>query len=397
MDWLDVGMTNIDKALDELKSSDGLETCMKFYQYICCIDIVWGGICQLHRVFINRDTKPFENDSSAFQMKYFREDDNCYFKEIRSCFGAHPVELKTKKKNKKQEVIRKFASWSCHYGTSNEMSVLLYNNIPDSRFEKVTVTVDELKNFYETRCQYIQQIIDAIDNIAFDYKKEMQNSVIPKSNDLIEQIIILKNASQQRFGGGILVEELEQIERFLTTNFSCKKNKDAIEAFIAEYNESVEEIDELKYTDMIGILMSSISTIIDVISYVLIAFVGISLVVSSIMIGIITNISVLERTKEIGILRAVGASKKDVSRVFNAETLIVGFGAGLIGIIVTVILNIPISLIIKHLADISGLSTLPVAGGIILVIISMVLTLVSGLIPSRIAAKKDPVESLRSE
>lgn len=111
------------------------------------------------------------------------------------------------------------------------MSVLLYSNIPNCGFEKVTVTVDELKIFYETRCQYIQQIMDAIDNIAFDYKKEMQNSVIPKSNDLIEQITILKNASQQRFGGGILIEELEQMERFLTTNFCCEKNTDAIEAF----------------------------------------------------------------------------------------------------------------------------------------------------------------------
>ena len=231
MDWIDVGMTNIGKALDELKSSDGLETCMKFYQYICCIDIAWGGICQLHRVFINRDTIPFENDSSTFQMKYFDEDDNRYFEEIRSCFGAHPVELKTKKKNKKQEVIRKFASWSTHDGTPTEMSVLLYSNIPNSGFEKVTVTVDELKNFYETRRQYIQQIIDAIDNIALDYKEEMKNSVIPKSNDLIEQITILKNASQQRFGGGILIEELEQMERFLTTNFCCEKNTDAIEAF----------------------------------------------------------------------------------------------------------------------------------------------------------------------
>ena len=242
MDWLDVGMTNIDKALDELKSSDGLETCMKFYQYICCIDIVWGGICQLHRVFINRDTKPFENDSSAFQMKYFSEDDNCYFKEIRSCFGAHPVEIKTKQTDKNQEVIRKFASWSIHYGTPQEMSVLIYSNIPNSKFEEVIVTIEELKSFYEKRCQYIQQIIDAIDNIAFNYKEEMQNTVIPKSNDLIEQITILKNASQQRFGGGILVEELEQIGRFLTTNFSCKENKDTIEAFRQKVILGIDEI-----------------------------------------------------------------------------------------------------------------------------------------------------------
>ena len=144
-------------------------------------------------------------------------------------------------------------------------------------------------------------------------------------------------------------------------------------------------------------MMSSVSTIINIISYVLIAFVSISLVVSSIMIGIITYISVLERTKEIGILRSIGASKKDISRVFNAETLIVGFVSGALGILVTVLLNIPISLIIEHFADIKGLAELPLGGGIILVIISMTLTLISGLIPSRVAAKKDPVVALRTE
>ncbi len=237
MDWLDVGMTNIGKALDELKSSDGLETCIKFYQYICCIDIVWESIYQLHRVFINPQTVPFKNQSNIFQRKIFDKDDNGYFKEIRSCFGAHSVNL-----NSRQEFGLKFASWSTHDGTPTEMSVLLYSNIPNSGFEKVTVTVDELKSFYEKRCQYIQQIIDAIDNIAFNYKEEMQNTVIPKSNDLIEQITILKNASQQRFGGGILVEELKQIERFLTTDFSCKENKDTIEAFRQKVILGIDEI-----------------------------------------------------------------------------------------------------------------------------------------------------------
>jgi len=143
--------------------------------------------------------------------------------------------------------------------------------------------------------------------------------------------------------------------------------------------------------------MSSVTSIIDAISYVLIFFVSISLVVSSIMIGIITYISVLERAKEIGILRAMGASKRDVANVFNAETLIVGFTSGMIGILVTIILNIPISLIIKHFSGIAGIAVLPPVGAVILVIISMALTLISGLIPSRIAAKKDPVEALRSE
>ena len=140
--------------------------------------------------------------------------------------------------------------------------------------------------------------------------------------------------------------------------------------------------------------MSSISTIINAISYVLMAFVAISLVVSSIMIGIITYISVLERTKEIGVLRSIGASKKDISRVFNAETIIIGFVAGLIGIGVTVLLNIPV---IYHFAGLTGVAKLPAAGGVLLVAISVLLTMIGGLIPSRVASKKDPVEALRSE
>ena len=178
-------------------------------------------------------------------------------------------------------------------------------------------------------------------------------------------------------------------------------SKEAITEFISDYNDkkTAEEKSEdvINYTDYIGIMISSVSTIIDSISYVLIAFVAISLIVSSIMIGIITYISVIERTKEIGILRAIGASKRDVSNVFNAETLIVGFSAGAIGIIVTLLLNIPINIIIEHLTGISGMSQLPLMGGIILVVISMLLTLIAGLFPARIAAKKDPVEALRTE
>ncbi|MBQ2545977.1 MAG: FtsX-like permease family protein, partial [Clostridia bacterium] len=177
--------------------------------------------------------------------------------------------------------------------------------------------------------------------------------------------------------------------------------KDEIARLIREYNadaaDSGREEDVINYTDYVALMMSSISTIIDVISYVLIAFVSISLVVSSIMIGIITYISVLERTKEIGILRAVGASKKDISRVFNAETLIVGFAAGALGIFVTLLLCIPVNLIIRHLTDIAGLARLPAAGGAALVVISMLLTMIAGLIPSHLAAKKDPVEALRNE
>ena len=176
-------------------------------------------------------------------------------------------------------------------------------------------------------------------------------------------------------------------------------DKDVIADKIAEYNASVSSSeDEISYTDYVALLMSSITDIISGISYLLIAFVSISLVVSSIMIGIITYISVLERTKEIGILRAVGASKRDVSRVFNAETLIVGLGAGLIGIGVTLLLIIPINAVLLHLTDIAGLkAVLPVQGAAALIAISALLTIISGLIPSRVAAKKDPVVALRTE
>ena len=174
-------------------------------------------------------------------------------------------------------------------------------------------------------------------------------------------------------------------------------SKEEITKIIDKYNKDKKEKDKIEYTDMVGIMMSSVSTIVNVISSVLIAFVAISLIVSSIMIAIITYISVIERTKEIGILRAIGASKKDISRVFNAETLIEGFVAGVLGIIVTILLNIPINMIIKNMVDINNISKLPVGGAIILIIISVLLTMIAGLIPAKIASKKDPVESLRSE
>ena len=177
--------------------------------------------------------------------------------------------------------------------------------------------------------------------------------------------------------------------------------KEQLNELINYYNQQVANDghpeSQIKCTDYIGILMSSITTIIDIVTYVLIAFVAISLVVSSIMIGIITYISVLERTKEIGILRSIGASKKDIARVFNAETAIIGFGAGVIGILSTLLLEIPINLLLKYAAHVPAAASLPVAGGVILVVVSISLTLIAGLIPARMAAKKDPVEALRTE
>ncbi len=176
------------------------------------------------------------------------------------------------------------------------------------------------------------------------------------------------------------------------------EDKDVIESVISEYNESVEELSRIHYTDYVGIMMSSITTIINAITYVLIAFVAISLVVSSIMIGVITLISVQERTKEIGILRAIGASKKNVSGMFNAETIIIGFTSGLIGVLVTYLLCIPVNAIIHFLTGIPNLSAyLPIEVALLLVAISMALTLISGVIPAKSAAKKDPVVALRTE
>ena len=176
------------------------------------------------------------------------------------------------------------------------------------------------------------------------------------------------------------------------------ENKDRIAELITEYNNGVEEEKQINYTDYVALLMSSVTTIVDAITYVLIAFVAISLVVSSIMIGIITYISVLERTKEIGILRAIGASKKDIRRVFNAETLIVGFVAGALGIGITLGLNVVINIILFNLTGLANLkAVLPTEAAFILVGISMALTLIAGIFPSGFAAKRNPVEALRTE
>lgn len=197
--------------------------------------------------------------------------------------------------------------------------------------------------------------------------------------------------------GAVNLEEPSSINIY-PKNF---ESKDKITEAIEEYNQlqkkEQKEENVINYTDMIGIMMKSVSQIIDTISYVLIAFVAISLIVSSIMIGIITYISVLERTKEIGILRAIGASKKDISRVFNAETFIVGFISGLLGIGITVLLTIPINSLIYTLAGVTVTAMVPPVAGVVLVIISMVLTIIAGLIPAKLASKKDPVEALRTE
>ena len=241
----------------------------------------------------------------------------------------------------------------------------------------------------------------------FDYSKlsdEQKMYLATLSKEELAELMAAYSAnSEATYKGNLIKLGAAQLDKPSAINIYPKdfEAKETIKNAIQKYNEIQENAGKneniISYTDMVGTLMSSVTTIVNVITYVLVAFVSISLVVSSIMIGIITYISVLERTKEIGILRAIGASKKDISRVFNAETFIVGLASGAIGIGVTLLLNIPINFIIKELVGISGVSSLPVKSGIALVIISMVLTVVAGLIPAKIAAKKDPVEALRTE
>jgi putative ABC transport system permease protein len=220
------------------------------------------------------------------------------------------------------------------------------------------------------------------DDFVYFYENHMPDKVSDKSHSDVLKHLGVKTAEDPDF---IYIYPVD---------FEKKEN---IADMIDRYNTDATEEDKIEYTDIAAMLMSSVSNIITAISVVLICFVSISLVVSSIMIGIITYISVLERTKEIGILRAVGASKKDISRVFNAETMIVGLLAGIVGIVTTVILCVPISLIARDVTGIGSLTAVLPWYGYLLVVLSVGLTLIAGLFPSRMAAKKDPVTALRSE
>ena len=239
-----------------------------------------------------------------------------------------------------------------------------------------------------------------IEDLTPEQKAYIANMNSEQMAELMNSFVANQNASLEdnlETLGSVDIESPSSIKIY-PINFD---SKEAITKEIENYNqkqkEEGKEENVINYTDFIGIMMKSVSVIVSMISYVLIAFVAISLIVSSIMIGIITYISVLERTKEIGILRAIGASKKDISRVFNAETFIVGLIAGLIGIGITVLLTIPINAIIKAITKVPQIATLPLGGAIALVIISMILTIIAGLIPSKMASKKDPVDALRTE
>ncbi len=289
-------------------------------------------------------------------------------------------------------------------GMSEAALKAYFENLEEEELRGYLITglTEQLKQSYTAAAQGSAGALPEaeLDRLLADRLAELEESELQK---LGEQFL------PPRYSESTLADNLQSLgyndrsqPGSLSLYAASFEDKDAIVDFIRAYNRRMSEEGQedrvIRYTDYVGLLMSSITTILHAISYVLVAFVSISLVVSSIMIGIITYISVLERTREIGVLRSIGASKRDISRVFNAETLIVGFCAGVLGIAVTILLNLPISAIVQHLTGIPYLrSTLPPMAGVILVIISMILTLIAGLIPARIAAKKDPVEALRSE
>lgn len=288
--------------------------------------------------------------------------------------------------------------------------------------------IEEVKNSEIARAQLADTSVDVFTGVPFDNDRNTEITM-DDVNAYMATLSPEESAQMQAMTSGMSDDQILQLFsaslKARTTDATLDSNKsklgitdldtpsqidiyatdfdskEKVQNIIKDYNklqqDDGKEENVINYTDYVGIMMSSVSTIINAISYVLIAFVAISLIVSSIMIGIITYISVLERTKEIGVLRSIGASKKDVSRIFNAETLIEGFVSGALGIVVTLLLCIPANALIKHLTDISNVAQLPVAGGVILIIISMFLTFIAGLIPAKLAAKKDPVVALRSE
>ena len=250
--------------------------------------------------------------------------------------------------------------------------------------------------------QYAAQVAEqmsqmSVQQLSAALNAAMQSYTTEQCAELYEDILVFSDSdydSNMLELGYIDLDSPSSINLYASTF----ENKDVIEQVISDYNDDVEELEQISYTDYVGLMMSSVTSIINAITYVLVAFVAVSLIVSSIMIGVITLISVQERTKEIGILRAIGASKKNVSNMFNAETVIIGFASGTLGVLITYLLCIPINIIMHNLTGIGNLSAiLPIPVAIILIAISTVLTLISGLIPSRSAAKKDPVVALRTE
>ena len=349
-----------------------------------------------YRVVLNTDY--YEKQGNAWVSK---KNDTEYMKnKIADSLGVKIVGIV---KPTEEVAATSMGEWGV-IGYSKELTEYIINSINDSEIAKEQLANDSINVFTGSAFTTNQQFMP---NNGFDYSTlsaEEQSYMASLSQEEMAAMI----ASYAESAGATYEDNLKTLgicdldkPAYINIYPVDFESKDKITADIERYNDKKrsegKEQDVIEYTDMVATMMNSVTVIVNMISYVLIAFVSISLVVSSIMIGIITYISVLERIKEIGILRSIGASKRDISRVFNAETFIVGLAAGVIGIGVTILLNLPINAIIKKLADVSNLSRLPVIGAVLLILISMVLTMIAGLIPARMASKKDPVEALRSE
>ncbi len=349
-----------------------------------------------YRVVLNTDY--YEKQGKAWVSK---KNDSEYMKnKIANSLGVKIVGIV---KPNEEVAATSMGEWGV-IGYSKELTEYIINSINDSEIAKEQLANDSINVFTGSAFTTDQQFAPTN---GFDYStlsEEEQKYIATLSQEEMAAMI----ASYAESAGATYEDNLMTLgicnldkPAYINIYPIDFESKDKITADIERYNDKKrsegKEADVIEYTDMVATMMNSVTVIVNMISYVLIAFVSISLVVSSIMIGIITYISVLERIKEIGILRSIGASKRDISRVFNAETFIVGLAAGVIGIGVTILLNLPINAIIKKLADVSNLSRLPVVGAVLLILISMVLTMIAGLIPARMASKKDPVEALRSE
>ncbi len=287
-----------------------------------------------------------------------------------------------------------------------DMSQIIAMLTPDEQAALMAMTPDEQQAFLMSKIPASGETtpeLPAAPEVNISSKEILLQSISTMPEQQLDMMLKYLPKTTATYDGNLETLGIADLSEPSSISIFAKdfESKEFITDYITKYNDAKtaedKQEDVINYTDYVGLMISSVSNIIDAISYILIAFVAISLVVSSIMIGIITYISVLERTKEIGILRAIGASKRDISRVFNAETLIVGFAAGAIGILVTLLLIIPINIIIEMLTDIPNMAALPWQGGIALVLISMLLTLIAGLFPAKVAANKDPVVALRTE
>lgn len=289
-------------------------------------------------------------------------------------------------------------SMSQQMGMNQDEITTYIQNMSD---DEITETVSQIVE-KQAEMQYAQQVQEQLSGIS---PAELSSALDKMLAGLTEEQAAFYYDKTMEFSDSDYEENLSKLgyvnldePSAINLYASTFENKDVIEDAIKDYNSKRDEMSQLKYTDYVGLMMSSVTTIINTIAYVLIAFVAISLIVSSIMIGVITLISVQERTKEIGILRSIGASKRDVSGMFNAETLIIGFTSGLLGILVTYLICIPVNILVHAITGINNLSAyLPPVAALILIAISMILTLIAGIIPSKSAAKKDPVVALRSE